>query len=203
MLNIGKEIKVNVKFIEELLGTGNAVPDIHAEYIASKAPDAPSMKEEIEAIGVDGVEEKTKTVFPKDESGNVFLWDYQVKGFFKGTCGFLRNVSGTESSKLKNYKKKLDGLLFIEPRKVMLNLPEGGVIGSRQRPLRAQTMQGERVALANSETVPAGTEISFTVRVLDPSLEPFVREALDYGVYSGMGQWRNAGQGRFEWTESK
>ena len=202
MLNLGKTITVNVKLLEEMLGTGNANPDIHEEFIASKAPDAPSIREEVEAIGAEAVEEKQKTVFPKDENG-VFLWDYQIKGYFKGTCGFLRGVPGTESGKIKNYKKKLDGLLFVEPRRVYLNMPEGSEIGSCQRPLRAQTMQGERVALANSETVPADTEMTFTVRILDESLEKFVREALDYGEYSGIGQWRNSGKGRFVWEELK
>lgn len=203
MLNLGKIITVNLTLTEEMLGTGNANPDIHEEFIASKAPDAPSIREEVEAIGAEAVEEKQKTVFPKDENGKPFLWDYQVKGYFKGTCGFLRGITGTESSKIKNYKKKLDGLLFIEPRRVYLELPEGGEIGSCQRPLRAQTMQGERVALANSETVPAGTKMKFTVRILDASLEKFVTEALDYGEYSGIGQWRNSGKGRFFWEKAE
>ena len=203
MLELGKTIKVKITLLEEMLGTGNANAAIHEEFIASKAPDAPKLKEEVEAIGAEAVEEKAKTIFPKDEDGIPFLWDYQVKGYFKGTCGFLRSVSGTESSKLKNYKKRLDGLLFVEPRRVYLNMPDGSEIGSCQRPLRAQTMQGERVALANSETVPAGTEMEFTIRYLDDSLEKFVREALNYGEYSGIGQWRNSGKGRFIWEEIK
>ena len=202
MLTKTKVIKVRATFIEELLGTSSANPELHAEFIASKAPDAPSMREEIDAIGVEGVENKSKTVFPVDEEGNPILWDYQVKGFFKGVCGFLRNVPGSESSKIKNYKKKLDGLLFVEPRRIPLQFPGGQIdVGSCQRPLRAETMRGERVALANSETAPAGTVIEFDVRILDPSLEEFVYEALDYGELSGIGQWRNSGKGRFAWDE--
>lgn len=62
-----KEMKVRLTFIEEILGTASNDKELHAEYIASKAPDAISKKEEIEAIGVEGVIEKGKTVFPKDE----------------------------------------------------------------------------------------------------------------------------------------
>lgn len=203
MLELGKTIKVRATYIEDVLGSGSANPKIHSEFIASKAPDAPSMKEEVEAIGVEAMEEKQKTVFSKDDNGNPFLWDYQIKGFFKGTCGFLRSIEGTSSSKIKNYKKKLDGLLFIEPRRVALKMPEGSQIGDCQRSLRAQTMQGDRVALANSESCAAGTEMEFTVRILDEGLEKFVREALDYGEYSGIGQWRNSGKGRFVWAEVK
>ena len=31
--------------------------------------------------------------------------------------------------------------------------------------------------------------------------EALVREWLDYGAYSGIGQWRNSGKGRFTWEE--
>jgi hypothetical protein len=47
------EMKVKIKFLEEVLGTASANPDIHREYIASKAPDAESIEEEVAAIGVD------------------------------------------------------------------------------------------------------------------------------------------------------
>lgn len=39
------EIKIRITFLEELLGTASANPDIHREYIASKAPDAESIEE--------------------------------------------------------------------------------------------------------------------------------------------------------------
>ena len=203
MLEFGNTTRVKLTLTEEMLGTSSSNPELHAEFIASKAPDAPSREEEIEAIGAEAVEEKQKTVFPKDENGNPFIWDYQVKGFFKGTCGFLRSVPGTEASKIKNYKKKLDGLLFVSPRRIRLQLPEGTSVGDCQRPLRAETMRGERVALANSETVPAGTVLEFEVSVLDKSLIDFVYEALDYGELSGIGQWRNSGKGRFVWDEAE
>ena len=78
-----KEMKVRLTFTEEILGTANNDKDIHAEYIASKAPDAPSMEEEIEAIGVEGMIEKGMTVFQRNEEGKPILFDYQIKGFFK------------------------------------------------------------------------------------------------------------------------
>lgn len=194
-----KKMRVRITFTEELLGTASANPELHSEFIASKAPDAPSMKEEVAALGAEEVEQKSMTVFPRDENGNPILWDYQAKGFFKGVCGFLRRVPGSEASKIKAYKKVLDGLLFIHPRQIVLNMPDA--VGNCQRPLRAETAQGERVALANSETAPAGTFIECEIEMLDPSLLPFVREALDYGALSGIGQWRNSGKGRFQWEE--
>lgn len=76
-----------------------------------------------------------------------------------------------------------------------------GGIGSCQRPLRGQTAQGERISLANSETIPEGATIEFTVKCLVDSYIDVVREWLDYGELRGMGQWRNSGKGRFKWEE--
>lgn len=195
------KLRVRITTTEEMLGTASANPEIHDEFIASNAPDAPSREEEVAALGTEAVIEKSKTIFPKDESGRPFLWDYQIRGFFKDACGALRRVSSTKSSKLKAYKKEIDGLIFVSPRKVAISFP--GTIGDCQRPLRAQTAQGERVALANSEAIPAGAVIEFTVETLVPEDLAYVREWLDYGVFRGLGQWRNSGKGRFTWEEIK
>jgi hypothetical protein len=195
------QLKVRVTFTEELLGTANSSKEIHSEFIASNAPDAPSREEEIEAIGVDGVERKEMTVFPRNSDGQPIMWDYQIKGFFKDTCGTLRKVTGTESNKIKAYKKEIDGLIFPKPRMIPINFD--GEMGTCQRPLRASTAQGERIALANSETIPAGATIEFTVECLLDSHLKAIIEWLDYGQYKGMGQWRNSGKGRFTWEEVK
>ena len=67
------EIKVKITLTDEALGMVPANKEIHETYIASKAPDAPSIKEEIEAVGVNEVVEKTMTVFPKLEDGTPFF----------------------------------------------------------------------------------------------------------------------------------
>lgn len=200
-MELGEFFKVKLTFFEEVLGTSSNNPEIHDEFIAHNAPDAKSRKEEIEALGTNEVIEKEKTVFPKLKDGTPFLWDYQIKGFFKDACGCLRNVKGTESSKIKAYKKHIDGLIFVMERCVPLIFD--GEIGSCQRPLRGQTAQGERIALANSETVPAGTTCEFTINCMNPDHVELVKEWLDYGELRGMCQWRNSGKGRFKWEEIK
>lgn len=194
-----EQMRVRLTFTEEVLGTSSNNPEIHSEYIASKAPDAKSREEEVEALGVEEVVEKSMTIFPKLDDGTPFLYDYQIKGFFKDTCSALRKVSDTKSSKLKAFKKEIDGLVFIEERKIPFN--NFGTIGECQRPLRAQTAQGERIALAHSETVQADSYIEFTVTCLKDDLIGYVKEWLDYGKYRGIGQWRNASKGRFVWEE--
>lgn len=200
-----KNMRIKLTFVEPVLGTGNSNPEIHSEYIASKAPDAKSKEEEVAALGADVVEEKTTTIFARDDNGRPIIWNYQIKGFFKEACGMLQRMKGEKcakhSAKLKAYKKVIDGT--FEPfgddglsRKIPLILPEGATIGIFQRPLRGQTAQGERIALASSEIVPPGTTATFGLLVPD-EYEPLVYEWLNYGRLHGMCQWRNAGHGRF------
>lgn len=191
-------MKVRLTFTENILGTLPQNEEVYTDFIASKAPDAGTLEDEVAALGVDEVVEKGKTVFPK-EDGVPFLYDYQIKGFFKGACGFLRDIPGTESNKLKSYKKKIDGLIFVYPRKIVFENYQP--MGICQRPLRAQTMQGERVSLAISEEIPAGASIVCEIDCLNPAYESAVREWLDFGKRSGIGQWRNSGKGRFDWEE--
>lgn len=193
------KMKVRLTLTDEALGMMPTDKDLHETYIASNAPDAPSLEEEIAAVGIDEVVEKSKTVFPKLPDGTPFFWDYQLRGFFKDAIGMLRRMSTNKAAKVKNYKKVVDGLLFIDERKIPI--AASGPMGDCQRPLRADTPQGSRVALAHSETVPEGSTCEFTINMLDDSLEPVVRECLDYGKLRGLAQWRNSGKGRFTWQE--
>lgn len=205
-----KTMRVRLTTIEGMLGTSPANEEVYREFIGSKSPDAATVEEEVEALGVDAVAEKGRTVFPRLEDGTPFLYDYQIKGFFKDTCGMLSRLSGkdengkkkaavNESGKLKAYKKIIDGLIFVKPRKIPIIFE--GEIGDCQRPLRAQTMQGERVTLASSDEIPAGATMTVDIICMDDANEAAVREWLDYGVLRGLGQWRNSGKGRFVWEE--
>lgn len=188
--------KVRLTFTDELLGTSSGNPELHREFIASKAPDAQKIEEEIAALGVDAVEEKAMTVFPKLADGTPFLYDYQIRGFFKEICGAMKAISGTKSSKVKAHKKKIDNTIFVEPREIPLDL-HGMKMGNCQRPLRASTPQGERIALANSEVCPEGTSCEFEVLCMVDEDAEMLLEWLEYGQYKGIGQWRNSGKGRF------
>lgn len=196
-----KKMEITIKLQEEILGTASANPEVHEEFIASKGPDAHSMAEEVAAVGVAAYVDKAMTVFPRNDKGEPFMYDYQLKGFFKDACSMMRRVPDSRSSKLKAHKKIIDGLIFVHPRQIVFNLPEGTEMGNCQRPLRGQTPQGERIALANSETIPAGTTLDVEIECLDPKLEKVVEEWLDYGTKRGLGQWRNSGKGIFSWDK--
>lgn len=193
------KVRVRIEFIEPILGSASGNKELFSEFIAGKAPDAKSIEEEIEAMGVEAVDEKGTTVFPRLEDGTPYLWDYQIRGFFKSACDALNMAE--PSKKLTAYKKKIDKLVFVSERKIPLVMPEGSEIGYLERPLRAQTMQGERVALAKSEMIPSGTTAEFTIEILSKELVSRVDDWLDYGKYNGLGQWRNGSYGRFTWQE--
>lgn len=192
-------LKVKVVFDEEVLGTSASNPDIHREYIASNGPNALTIEEEVEAIGTEEVFEKSMTIFPRNKEGKPIVWDYQWKGFLKDAFGSLKKIPGTECGKVKAYKKEIDGLIFVAPRMIPFEIPNGESIGICQRPLRASTAQGERVALASSETVPEGSSMIFEIKCLLDTHVPAVIEALEYGALRGFGQWRNSGKGRFHY----
>lgn len=196
-----KNIKIKITLTEEMLGMSPADPDIYNAFIASNAPDAPTREEEIESIGVEAVQEKGTTIFPRTDDGKPFMWDYQFKGFFKDTVGMLRRIPGSACSKVKAFKKEIDGLLFIAERRIPINV--NGEIGLCQRPLRTDGPSGSRTALASSETVPAGSTIEFTLVLMRNDMAEWVTECLDYGMLRGLGQWRNSGKGRFTWEEVK
>ena len=81
------------------------------------------------------------------------------------------------------------------------------VDGMLERPLRAETAQGPRVALARSEKIDEGWELEFTIRVVEnagtaksaPIDLDVIKELLSYGELKGLLQWRNAGFGSFKY----
>ena len=194
-----KEMKIRITFQDDLLGTMPGNEEIFRDYVAQKAE---TVDEEAEAISLAQMLEKGTTVFPRTASGEPFIYDYQFRGFFKEACKFLKKVTGTRSANLKAYKQEIDGLIFVMDRRNIIDL-HGMKIGICERPLRASTPQGDRVALSRSESVPAGSTVDFRIRCLVDADIATVKEWLDYGELHGTGQWRNSGAGRFTWKEIK
>lgn len=188
-------IKVKLTLIEDLLGTASGNKELYADYIATKAPTADMVEQEIDEFNPELAMEKAMTIFPRKADGTPFLYDYQFKGFLKDSAGVLRKVTGTACSKVKAYKKEIDGLVFPRPRKIEINM--AGEMGICERPLRAATPMGERVALSISESIPAGSTLEFEIGYMTDNMRDLIMECLDYGVLRGLGQWRNSGKGRF------
>ena len=128
-----KKLKVRLTFTEPVLGTWPSNQNIAREFIASKSPDAATVEDEVAALGADAVADKGMTVFPRNEAGQPVLYDYQIKGFFKDSCGMLGRIGGktetgkkkavNESGKITAYKKVIDGLIFVSPRMIPTKRP--------------------------------------------------------------------------------
>lgn len=199
----GKKTTMNTRkyvatFTEGLLGTKPNDESIHETYVAAKRAEGIARDEiDAEKKTLECIErlEKGKTVFHRDAQGRPVIWDYQIKGFLKDAIKMLRQDPDSACSKITAYKGKIDGLVFVTPRQIVLELPEGTKMGTCERPLRAQTMQGERVALASSEEAPAGTTIHFEVTTLAPGLDKALDECWKYANLRFMGAWRNSGKG--------
>jgi len=196
-------MKIELTFLQELLGTATANPDLYEEFIASKAPVPAEAEDEVKTLpkDIEAAMAKSTTVFHRDAKKCPCIYDFQVKGFMKDACSMLARCDGTRSSKIKAFRKEIDGLIFVTPRLLRLKLPPGTEPGICQRPLRASTAQGERVALARSETVPIGTTVRISLNILSDRLHAAIAEWLDYGRLRGLGQWRNSGKGRFSWKQ--
>lgn len=190
-----ESLRVRLTLTEDILGSLSGNAELYSDYIASKAPTPDLVEQEINEFNPALAMEKAVTIFPRMADGSPCMYDYQMKGFFKDTAGVLRKVTGSACSRVKAYKKEIDGLVFPKPRKAPFKL--AGEMDICERPLRASTPMGERVALAASESIPAGSSIEFEIEYLTDNMKALILECLEFGVYRGIGQWRNSGKGRF------
>ena len=234
---------IELELLESALGTSPSNKELLTTYIASRAPDAASKAEEIAALGEEEMELKGTTIFPKgyfaltengehfvdvldrkdggnckpDPETNIrlpFFWNYQIRGFFKDSCGLLSKGKYGESAELSAYKKVIDGNIFVTPRRIAMDLPDVYVddfgeiqeldpenLPILQRPLRISGPSGERTAIASSELIPAGTRIKFCINYTNAKMRSVIIEWLNYGSEHGLGAWRNSGRGSFRWRE--
>lgn len=191
-------------FIEPTLGSQPGSQQIQSDFIASKSPNAISRDEEIALYGAESVDDSLTTRFYQEEvDGSIvrYLLTYQYEGFIKSAAGAMKRGGLLN---IPAYKSVINQLVFVSAsetlpiqRKIILQLPDGGSADLNQRSLRASTPKGERTALASSEQLPAGTCFEYYIRLLDKSFVQTLLSWIEYGKVCGIGQWRNAGYGRF------
>lgn len=202
-------MKVRITFTEPLLGTLASQTDVAKDFILGKHPNG-EQPDEVSALPDESKIAVAMTTFSRTPDGLPMLWDYQIKGFLKEACHQMILMETFTKEDLKKvglglwqYKRTIDQLLFPQPRRIPLVLPTGtdpARLSIVERPLRAETMQGPRIAVARSESAPAGTYIDCAVIVMRANLAEFVRNWLTSGELKGLGQWRNSGMGRFTWS---
>jgi hypothetical protein len=189
-------MKLKCTFLTPVLGT-LAQKDVTKEFIAKKYEEGGGVLPPDELETLDEAVQVGTTAFHKLNDLPI-MYDYQFKGFLKEAGRIFNGLQG-----VKALRSKIDNLVFVEPRQISLTMPFGGEITFNERPLRAETAQGPRIALARSEMLPEGTEFECTLRVYTtdgkggPVTEDILRELIAYGSDKGLLQWRNGGWGRF------
>jgi len=221
-------MKVRLTFLQDVLGTQPTDSKIYESFLATKMRkemEKSGYKEEkidekinkgMEALPNnedgefyrDGV-----TVFPRlkiKETGEEIpaIEGYLLKGFFKNACWACAKADGL-SAELSAYKKYIDNMTDVnEISPIIVNddvkkymEEHKGTLPLFQRPIRISDRNGERVALACSEYVPAGSYIDFEITAMSEEALNFVIEWLNYGKHNGLCCWRNSGKGKFDWID--
>jgi hypothetical protein len=136
-------------------------------------------------------EEKGVTGFMTDTDG-LFIFDYLIKGFFKNAANVLK-----EQEQITGFRSKIQQFLFVYPRKVRTGHMFPGEI--LRRPITINDRNGQRVAIAASETIPEGTEMTFYLEFIENAVmnDATIASCLEYGRLCGLGQFRGGGYGRF------
>ena len=187
-----------------LLGSQPASQAVRTEWIASKAPTDDLRAEEDELFGGD---DRGMNVFLRDtQAGDMLcIYDYVIRGYLKGSLAAMQ-----AQLKVAQARSKIDKHVFTGPRMIYVMRDGKPMIDEDdvcERPLRASGPRGDRVALAASEMVLDPWTIEFYVKLYpnkgtvksDSVTWAAIEAALDYGEDCGLGQWRNAGMGKFTW----
>lgn len=201
------EQKFRLTGISPILGSIAMDKKVFTEYLATKGKTDEEQQKamaDVENVPEAGEGSDNKaTGFYRDEHGNFILKEYQVKGFLKEAARCLKDQLGLVAP-----VSKIDNFVFIRETNLVIHTPTGGTVTEASsildRPLRAMTAQGPRVALAYSEMVDDWC-IEFTLRVLQNEgskksvamTMDIIEELLEYGALKGLLQWRNGGYGKF------
>lgn len=204
-------MRIKFTLTEKMLGTRTANETVLTDYIGKKASD---IKDEVENLNLtqedilSKLDEKGTTIFNRDEeTRDLFIWNYMIKGLLKHRADCMRKnkseIDETTGKKKKStkwgaIKGKIDDYVIVIPRKISLGKKEAD--GILERPLRAMTMQGQRVSLARSEYVNSGTSFECEIKTHNegPISDEMIIEILDDAAeWGGIGQWRNANFGSF------
>lgn len=201
-----KTYKVTLKFSTPILGSQSADPEITSKFAAKRAGlDEPIVgSDECLPDDID----KGTTVFQRvpagrPHAGEPCFVNYQVLGFLKEAGKVL---NGKVEGGVKNLRSKVASYIQVVDRHIPITPPNGKpiteLIDYLERPLRAETMQGPRTALARSEMLPEGCSITFGLEVIDSEITLAVlHDLFSYGWMRGLGQWRASGAyGTFSYT---
>lgn len=189
--------------LEEIIGTP-LTPDQREMALLGKLDELRETFAELDTKGT--------TVFFWDKKSKLpCIGDHMIPGFLKAAADAICKAvpkankkngtilqSATYTFGVINQHVSVKERFIISSQDLMRH--SDGVPIYNQRSLRVITAQGPRVTLAKSEMIDAGAEFEFHVRVMkeSPMTEEILRKLFSYGAMKGLGQWRNANWGQFD-----
>lgn len=214
-----KWMEATIEFNREILGTVSKEPEMQRQFISSKIPDLAAEDQEKKEVATNLLEDEVRTAqgtiegeeedkekpptgFHKDQNG-VFILDYMFKGFLKKAAVTV----GQYTYQVPACMSKVADYVFVYPRKIYLTNPDGTTISEPKetltRPLVGMTKRGKTISIASSELIPDGTRATIRISMLKhPDItKKLILGLMEYGMVQGLGQWRNAGYGRFHVVE--
>lgn len=116
---------VKMWFIQPLLGSLPGSEKLRTEWIASKAPDAATMEDELLQTSVEHLIDRGTNVFARrSKTGNPTLMAYTIRGYYKEAVTAFKRSLGNGSSFCTNHKTKIAGNVVLRPNYIDLQLPE-------------------------------------------------------------------------------
>jgi len=193
-----KTYKLKITFTGPILGSQPGKDTPASDYIRSEARKRGIENIQDEEDSLPEAMEKGTTGFHRNEKGIPILYNYMIKGALKESAKWQNGLNG-----MKALRSKVESTIYVFPRQLPIKTKyekgkDGRVIlGCLERPLRAETMQGSRVALARSEMIPEGAVIECELKVVKiPRADinkKMLKDLLDFASLKGIGQWRNSG----------
>lgn len=202
-----KTIIVKCTLNHEAAGMTPGNPDTHAKFLEFRKTKIKKMTADIEehmedekkAIKLRLEQQKADqmedglSVFPRDPAtGKPAFTAKQMCGFFKDAILALKE---TKVKPFDNFKKQprqwVDRHVFVTPRWIPIEIPEGSEMGIYERPITIDAFPKTITTIKVSETVPAGSVIKFAIQLNDEDDEKYVLKCLEYGWKHGFGQDRN------------
>jgi len=192
-----EELKAILRAYQERVGKRDPIPDALEDLLTY----AKEVNEEYESLLEKGETQKF-TVFMRDAEGRAILSTHMFIGNFKANLKSL--INNSEKGSFAINSKVSAGEVMSTDVKVVEDFvrPSLDIVRNDkgeprllERPIRFELMGKTQTAIAMSEYIPAGAEVTFTLRIRKGS--PFLGvlpELLKMGRNNGIGQWRGSGK---------
>ena len=189
------DLKKVIRAYQAIVGKVEDLPDDYDDLL-----DYAKQIDEEYAAAIKRGETAKATVFMKDEDGWPSISTHMILGNLKEN---LRIIVNNEDKSILTSKVSVGEVCaldvkpveqYMRPSRDILR-DDNGKPQLCERPIMFDRMGKKTTAIAQSEVLPAGSEMSCVLRVRSgsPITEQALRKLLDFGKSNGLGTWRGSG----------